>query len=225
MSNVGKPFWGWILKDCIKVREKKKGSHCLVFTSATKCEIRHFQVVVVQWRQRSEQKSGCMSKIIVLLIYYLLLFWPSHCCRHQHPHYFWFAAILSCSHSLYFIPLSAPLHFHFLPVWKVLMHALHWAYSSGAQIATGWEHYLTYNVCTDAPSPQKNSGKRRLCCANINCVPQMSLSPTFFFLGEGAHVRRLLDLGPGSCSVMKTPGNRRLPTSTCSCFIFFLPCT
>ena len=37
-----------ILKDCIKVQEKKKEIHCLVFTSATKCEIRHFQVVVVQ---------------------------------------------------------------------------------------------------------------------------------------------------------------------------------
>ena len=28
--------------------EKEEGSHCLVFTSYTKCEIRHFHVVVVQ---------------------------------------------------------------------------------------------------------------------------------------------------------------------------------
>ena len=123
----------------------------------------------------------------------LLLFWASHCRRHQHSHCFWFAAILSCSwtwtlfdfpqntnnnktrqlhkskwkwrgspkrnRSVYFIPLSSSLYFHFLSVWKVLLNALHWAHGSGAQIATGWEHYLTYSLCTDTPSPQKNSGR------------------------------------------------------------------
>ena len=36
---------------------KEKESRCLVFTSSTKREIRHFQVVVVQRRHRNVQKS------------------------------------------------------------------------------------------------------------------------------------------------------------------------
>ena len=56
-SNVGKFFWSWILKDCIKVYEKKKESCCLVFPSSTKRAIRHFHVVVVQRRLRNVQKS------------------------------------------------------------------------------------------------------------------------------------------------------------------------
>ena len=44
-------FW-----DCIKVQKKKKKA-VAVFTSFTKREIRHFHVVVVQWRQRNVQKN------------------------------------------------------------------------------------------------------------------------------------------------------------------------
>ena len=44
-------FW-----DCIKVQKKKKKA-VAVFTSFTKREIRHFHVVVVQWRQRNVQKK------------------------------------------------------------------------------------------------------------------------------------------------------------------------
>ena len=36
---------------------KKKESCCLVFPSSTNREIRHFHVLVVQWRQRNVQKS------------------------------------------------------------------------------------------------------------------------------------------------------------------------
>ena len=36
---------------------KEKESCCLVFPSSTNREIRHFHVLVVQWRQRNEQKS------------------------------------------------------------------------------------------------------------------------------------------------------------------------
>ena len=43
-------FW-----DCIKVQKKKKA--VAVFTFFTKREIRHFHVVVVQWRQRNVQKN------------------------------------------------------------------------------------------------------------------------------------------------------------------------
>ena len=46
----------WILKGCIKVQEKKEG-RCLVFMSSTKREIKQFHVVVVQRRQRNEQKD------------------------------------------------------------------------------------------------------------------------------------------------------------------------
>ena len=60
-------FWGsWILKDCVKVQEKRKKIFCLVFT--TKREIRHFHVVVVQRRQRNVQKAWCTWKVIVLSI-------------------------------------------------------------------------------------------------------------------------------------------------------------
>ena len=58
-TNVGDLFWSWIPKKTIEVQEKKteKESRFLVFTSSTKREIRHFHVVVVQWRQRNIQKS------------------------------------------------------------------------------------------------------------------------------------------------------------------------
>ena len=113
----------------------------------------------------------------------LLLFWLSHCHHHQHPHCFWFAAILSCLHSVYCTPLSSPLHFHFLSVWKVLLHALHWAHGSVAQIAShAWEHYLTYSLCTDTPSPKKNSGKElHVCVVPTLIVFHRCLSPRHFF--------------------------------------------
>ena len=50
LSNVGKFLWSRILKDCIKVQEKKKENGCFVFQSSTKREIRDFRVVVVQRR-------------------------------------------------------------------------------------------------------------------------------------------------------------------------------
>ena len=66
-SNVGKCFWSWILKDCIKVQEKKR-KFCLVFPSSTKREFRYFHVVVGQRRQRNLQKKAwCTCKVVVLL--------------------------------------------------------------------------------------------------------------------------------------------------------------
>ena len=53
--------------------EKEKESPCLVFMSSTQSEIRHFHVVVVQWRQRNVQKrvvhvqSCCFAKSKPLL--------------------------------------------------------------------------------------------------------------------------------------------------------------
>ena len=67
-SDVGKCFWSWILKDCIEVQEKKKKVAVLCSRSRTKREIRHFQFVVVQGRQRNLQisvlhvQSCCFAK-------------------------------------------------------------------------------------------------------------------------------------------------------------------
>ena len=38
-----------------------------LYTSSIKREIRHFHVVVVQWRQRNVQKTLCTCKVVVLL--------------------------------------------------------------------------------------------------------------------------------------------------------------
>ena len=55
-SNLGNFFCSWILR-LYQSSEKEEESRCLVFTSFTKREIRHFHVVVVQWRQRNVQKN------------------------------------------------------------------------------------------------------------------------------------------------------------------------
>ena len=74
---VGKFFWSWILKDCIEVEEMKRKSS-IVSTSYSKREIRHFDVVVVQRRQRNVQKSvmhvqSCKSNDIAFLPFSLPL--------------------------------------------------------------------------------------------------------------------------------------------------------
>ena len=51
-------FFGvFISKGLYQSSENEKDSRCLAFTSSAKREIRHFQVVVVQRRQRHRQKS------------------------------------------------------------------------------------------------------------------------------------------------------------------------
>ena len=61
---------------------KKKESHCLVFTfSRTKRELRHFHVVVVQWRQRNGQKSVMHGQSCYFANLNLSLFCRSRCCR------------------------------------------------------------------------------------------------------------------------------------------------
>ena len=45
-------LWSWILSS-----GKEKASRCLEFMSSTKNEIRHFHVVVVQWRKEMYQKN------------------------------------------------------------------------------------------------------------------------------------------------------------------------
>ena len=60
---------------------KEKESCCLVFPSSTKREIRHFHVVVVQWRQRNVQKSVMHVQSCFLANLNLLLFCRSRCLR------------------------------------------------------------------------------------------------------------------------------------------------
>ena len=66
-SNVDNFYWSWILKDYIKVQEKKD-SRCLVFPSSAKREIRHFHVVVAQKRQRNLQKKRDDVLVAVALV-------------------------------------------------------------------------------------------------------------------------------------------------------------
>ena len=64
--------------------EKENESHCLVFASSTKCEIRKFHIVVVQWLQRNVQKSVMYMQSCCFAYLNLLLFCrsPWHHCRH-----------------------------------------------------------------------------------------------------------------------------------------------
>ena len=56
MSNVGESPWSWFLRDYTSFERERKIRFRL-FTSSIQREIRHFQAVVVQWRQRNLQKS------------------------------------------------------------------------------------------------------------------------------------------------------------------------
>ena len=79
-SNVGKFFWSWILRDCIKVQDKEKESHRLVFTFSTKREFRHFHIVIMQQRQINVQKS-MMHKQSCCFANLKTLFFSRSCCR------------------------------------------------------------------------------------------------------------------------------------------------
>ena len=65
-SDVGKIFWSWILKDCIKVQEKKK-KVVLCFRPRQNVKL-GTHVVVVPRRQRNVQKAWCACKVVILLI-------------------------------------------------------------------------------------------------------------------------------------------------------------
>ena len=84
-SNVGKFFWSWIIKDCIKVQKKKKKIVVRLFPSATKRKIRQFHVVVVvvQRRQRNVQKSVMHVQSRCFACLSLLLFCRTRCRRRR----------------------------------------------------------------------------------------------------------------------------------------------
>ena len=62
---------------------REKESRSLLFTSSRKREIRHFHVVVVQWRQRNVQKSVMHVQSCCFACLNLLLYCRSRCRRHR----------------------------------------------------------------------------------------------------------------------------------------------
>ena len=83
-TKVGDFFWRWILKDCIDRNSgREKENRYLVFSSSTKREIRYFQVVVVQRRQRNVRTSVMHIKVVVLLIWTFFEVSCSRCRRHR----------------------------------------------------------------------------------------------------------------------------------------------
>ena len=72
-SNLVKFFWSWILKDSIRVQEKKTNVVVLRSRPPQNVKIRHFHVAVVQWGEEMYKKAWCTSKVFVLLIYWFFL--------------------------------------------------------------------------------------------------------------------------------------------------------
>ena len=78
-----------MLADCLELNSKgpyqssgkEKESCCLRFPSLTKPEIKHFNVVVVQWRQRNVQKSVMHVRSFCFSTINLLLFCRFSCRR------------------------------------------------------------------------------------------------------------------------------------------------
>ena len=67
LSNASEIFWNWISINHIQVQKRKKILSLLVYVLHETCEIRHFHVVVVQWRQRNIcKKAWCTCKVVVL---------------------------------------------------------------------------------------------------------------------------------------------------------------
>ena len=83
LSNVGEHFWSWIPEKPYPSSEWERKFHSSLLTSSIKCDIRHFLVVVVQWRQRNVQKSVMHVQSCCFANPNLLLFWSS-CCRRRH---------------------------------------------------------------------------------------------------------------------------------------------
>ena len=64
------------LELCSSSKGKRKFCHGFL-TSSMKCEMWHFQVIVMQWQQRNVQKACCMCKVHMLssLLDPILFFW------------------------------------------------------------------------------------------------------------------------------------------------------
>ena len=75
LSNVGELSRSWIPKNHIySSSEWERKFRSSLFTSSMKREIRHFHVVVMQYRQRNVHKSVITCKVVVLLIWTFCFF-------------------------------------------------------------------------------------------------------------------------------------------------------
>ena len=83
LSNVGELSWSWIPEKPHPSSEWERKFHSSLFTSSIKREIRHFLVVVVQWRQRNVQKSVMHVQSCCFANLNLLFFWSSRCRRRR----------------------------------------------------------------------------------------------------------------------------------------------
>ena len=81
LSNVGELFWSRIPEKPYPSSEWERKFHSSLFTSFIKREIRHFLVVVLQWRQRNVQKSVMDVQSCCFDNPSLLFFWTSRCRR------------------------------------------------------------------------------------------------------------------------------------------------
>ena len=78
-------FWSWILKDWIKVQEKKNEVVVLCSHSPQNVEFWHFHDIVVQWQQRNVKKSLMHVQSCCFANLNPLLFW--HSCRQRHHNF------------------------------------------------------------------------------------------------------------------------------------------
>ena len=83
LSNVGELSWSWIPEKPYPSSEWERKFHSSLFTPSIKREIRHFLVVVVQWRQRNVQKSVIHVQSCCFANLNPLLFWSSRCRRRR----------------------------------------------------------------------------------------------------------------------------------------------
>ena len=81
LSNVGELFWSWIPEKPYPSSEWERKFHSSLFTSSITREIRHFLVVVLQWRQRNVQKSVMHVHSCCFANPNLLFFLTSRCRR------------------------------------------------------------------------------------------------------------------------------------------------
>ena len=83
LSSVGELFWSWIPEKPYPSSEWERKFQSSLFTSSIKREIRHFLVVVLQWRQRNVQKS-VMHVQSCCFANPSLLFFETFRCRRRH---------------------------------------------------------------------------------------------------------------------------------------------
>lgn len=117
------------LRTMFKFTKRKKNSSWLVYVFH-KMEIRHFQAVVVWWRQKMCKWAWCTSRVVVALLTYslplsLIGSWGPY--FYYHCHYWYPLPVTSCITSTstnnttrypYSLPLTLPPnHYHLRRFW------------------------------------------------------------------------------------------------------------